>query len=100
MPDLDPIGSRGQIRNRKLPVLIGHAVVRVVDDDHVTLHPAMDSALDIESACLLKFALVRLALNRLRDVEEAVVALKKLNVVQYRITVPQRDLSVHGHNLN
>ena len=60
----------------------------------------MDSALHINGACLLKFVFVHLALNRLRNVEEGVVALKELNIVQYRITVPKRDLAVHGHHLN
>src|SRR5438105_3989008 len=100
MPDFDLILSRGKIRNRKLSVLIGHSIVGIVDNSDVTLHPAMDCALHIDGAGLLEFPLVHLALNRLRDVEEAVVSLKELNVVQYRVAVPQRDFAVHSHDLN
>ena len=87
MPDLNPVGSWRQVRNRKLAVLIRHGVVRIVHDDHLTLHPAMDGTLDIDEAYLLKFALIHLTLNGLRNVKQAVVALKKLNVVEYGITV-------------
>src|SRR5207249_10272976 len=66
----------------------------------VTLHPSVDSAFNVDGACFLEFLLVDLALNRLGDVEEAVVAFKKLDVMQYRITVLQRDLSVHRDDLD
>ena len=100
MPDFYLIFSGRKIRYRKLPVLISHGIVRIVHDNDVTLHPSVDSAFNIDSACLLEFLLVDLALNRLGDVEEAVVAFKKLDVMQYRITVLQRDLSVHRHDLD
>ena len=100
MPDLNLVFSRRQIRNRKLPILVGNRVVRIVHDHHVRLHPAVDRTLDVQTACLLDLALIHLALNRLRNVEEAIITLKELNVVQYRITVPQRDLGIHGHDLN
>src|SRR5436190_16123748 len=60
----------------------------------------MDRALDIERASLLNFAFIYLALDWLRNVEEAVLALEKLDVVQYRVIVLQRDLGIHRHHLN
>ena len=60
----------------------------------------MNGALHVDGAGLLEFLLVHLALNGLRDVEEAVVALEKLNVVEYGVAVLQRDLAVDRHDLN
>src|SRR5215468_7955322 len=100
MPDFDLILSGRQVRNRKPSIVISQGIIRVVHDDNITLHPSVDGALDVDCVCLLEFLLVHLSLNRLCDVEEAVLTLKKLNVVQYRVTVAQGDLAVHGHDLN
>src|SRR5262245_36580270 len=94
------VRSRRQIRNRKLAVVVGHGVIGIIDDDDVRLHPAMDCTLDIERASLLDLAFIYLALYWLRNVEEAVLAFEKLNVVQYRVIVLQRDLGIHRHYLN
>ena len=100
MPDFDLILAGRKIRYRKFSVLVGDRIIWIVYNDNVALHPTVDCAFDVYRACLLDFLLVDLALNRLRNIEEAVVALEELDVVQYGITVTQRDLGVHRHDLN
>ena len=100
MPDFDLILSRRKIRDGKLSVVIRNGIVRIIHNDDITLHPPVDGAFDIDRAGFLDFLFVHLPLNGLSDVEEAVVALKELDVVQYGITVTQRYLGVHRHDLN
>src|SRR5436309_15043430 len=100
MKDLNVVGAGRQIGNRKFAVLIGHGIIMIVHDDHVGLHPTMDRTLDIESASLFNFSLIYLTLNGLRDIEQTVVALEKLNIVQDGVIVPQRDLGIDRHALN
>src|SRR5689334_13971147 len=100
MPDLDLIFSGRQICDREFAVFVGYSVVGVIDNENLTLHPAVNSALHIDWPGLIHQMLVHLPLNGLSNVEEAVVATEELDVMQNGITVLQRDLRVHSHYLN